>query len=1143
MAGVPQHRKVPAHRHFHRSSENLKMRAKLHPSLCFHREIVMMRKWEEIRKAFFSTLEALSPCPSSSTSFRWNEPKKLWRHAHEALGKWILSQIARITSPSVNMLSDLFFFPTEELLRNGQGSAEHLTSRSGESARRTGGGGDATLPHSEGKSGSGATRAAAASSSLSQITARNNTNSSNGSNALSYDSQLLRDLSLKSSACQNAEHMKQLKEAVEGFQLLKRCTTAAAEVEREMQEGEITPETALVPSLCVRHVDDLSRSNMQHRIKDTIVEITAKWPTTHPISTSGQNSSFTSSSLASSYGGNYAKNNHNNNNHHHRHHHKDSSSDARQAHVHRLLQRLQGCDPDTTPRFTSTSSGCNTSNNNSTNNTSSFSNSNGKSEFMGGRFPVVSIALVTYEKLKRSYELFGEAEDMKLYGYRDTDGIDLQGHIDPILESITEGTGANSRNEKAADVRNGSTAFAASFPHSSAPASSPQQRSQQWMKGKLTPHELFIRRAATVAFRYEGVLATGGVQLCADLTFKDHLTASGYYVVDYCASPMNAYEGKALRSVYAINKHLSPKVRPPPAPSAQQQHEEKEKESSLSPAPPLPRDAIACITHTPPHPLPFSSTSVDTTPGTFSGSERGTNDETGKEALAGKEQVQGTNEENKQYTSFLEGPHVFCSCFLDTDFYFGSLGSATRVPPQEVALAMLGLKEKEMSKMKKKQRKSHKRKASKRYDEEEDFTQSSENLCTVSLPIPPPLLLTYDVPYDEHICELLFLKLERDIRSSKTLQKTTNTDAVTSTIDTSDDSSNADNAARDNNSKSNNNNKGSVSSALVTPSSAPGTRKSSTGNYSIEKKMMRRFFVNGRLSRRGGTGAETSSSCIPPAFPLAVEVVVDYLLVIPLWWRIPLRIDKTVFLPSQPPIVVPVDYASGNIIISPTPSIEGGRYNSTSPSQHASVEEEEEESSRKTICACLADDVHNTEILKKVLKTQEAGKLASEVISSHASMLKEGYQVEYTWPERLALAVGNGITTAPGDVPEYKKLCWNGVFLDEAYEYFCATTNQWLRGVTTTEVIALHSVVSVELEKPWESVQQYGVREAEDEKEEAVHSPTSLISSSALSSSAPLLSSPLRSALSSFYGGPQAMPPAQVFGSYYHRDEDTVTFS
>ncbi|EPY26611.1 hypothetical protein STCU_06168 [Strigomonas culicis] len=153
---------------------------------------------------------------------------------------------------------------------------------------------------------------------------------------------------------------------------------------------------------------------------------------------------------------------------------------------------------------------------------------------------------------------------------------------------------------------------------------------------QLAAEELFLRRAAVVAWRYEGCLATGSLQLCADTSLKQSLHASGYLVLDLCASPINAYMGVPCAGTFASSRHRE--------------------QSSLD---------------------------VE------------------------------------------EQPNYFCSAFYDTDVYFGSLGSVLQLRPLEL------LRSKEVN------------------------------------PAGRSLLLTYDVPYDEDLCEQMFTKLIRDMAEAE----------------------------------------------------------------------------------------------------------------------------------------------------------------------------------------------------------------------------------------------------------------------------------------------------------------------------------------------------------------------------------------
>ncbi|ORC88849.1 uncharacterized protein TM35_000152800 [Trypanosoma theileri] len=157
---------------------------------------------------------------------------------------------------------------------------------------------------------------------------------------------------------------------------------------------------------------------------------------------------------------------------------------------------------------------------------------------------------------------------------------------------------------------------------------------------RLNYETRFTLRAATLALRYEGCLATGSLQLCADTKLKQFLHFAGYHVMDLCASPINAYMGSPKDGSYkSINKNNS--------------SEKHENNSSL---------------------------------------------------------------ENENL------PNHFCSAFFDTDRYFGSLGSAMN------------------------------------FDVAEAYNSSEVN------PEKKPFLLTLDVPYDEDLCERLFLKLINDMK-------------------------------------------------------------------------------------------------------------------------------------------------------------------------------------------------------------------------------------------------------------------------------------------------------------------------------------------------------------------------------------------
>lgn len=349
------------------------------------------------------------------------------------------------------------------------------------------------------------------------------------------------------------------------------------------------------------------------------------------------------------------------------------------------------------------------------------------------KFPVVSIPKAAMEKLQRSYSRFGKEVDEKEYG------------------------NSNSKDE-----------------------------------GKSSSESFFLHRAATVALRYEGSLATGSLQLCADTSFKQHLHAKGYHVMDLCASPINAYCGV-------------------------------------------------------PHESTFSRSSS---------------------SLASSEGE----------PIITESPNYFCSAFVDCDAYFGSLGSALRVSPEEIHALV-----------------------------------NTSPACDQD---PTPLLLTYDVPYDEDLVEHLFLKLEKDLLR-----------------------------ARENKS---------------------------------------------------------------------ANLIIDYVLVLPLWWATPFAVDKTIFMST--------DGATSTTVVP----------------------------------VGLSGELQLSEVREGDRSVAEA---AAKLIASRSAAEHQGYRIPYQWPQRLAATVGRGpqklfpVTSTDQD----GFLCWDAIFFDDSYRYFCTATHQWLRGVTATEVIALHT--------------------------------------------------------------------------------------
>ncbi|KAG8348222.1 Phosphorylated CTD interacting factor 1 WW domain [Trypanosoma vivax] len=281
---------------------------------------------------------------------------------------------------------------------------------------------------------------------------------------------------------------------------------------------------------------------------------------------------------------------------------------------------------------------------------------------------------------------------------------------------------------------------------------------------KLAYEERLTLRAATLALRYEGILATGSLQLCADTELKQYLHASGYHVMDLCASPINAYMG-----------------------------------------------SIPTASH---------STSASTASAT-----------------------------NLSFLDKDDTPNHFCSAFPDTDTYFGSLGSVLEFNPEMV--------------------------------------YSSSTIVTDG----KPLLLTLDVPYDEDLCEQMFLKLVADMERLQTEIK----------------------------------------------------------------------------------AGEQGSNARPRA--------VDYVLVLPLWWDVPMMCEKQLFVSSS------------------------------------------DELSRAT--------------------PEERKAALDSILQKRNSVLREGHTIPYEWPHRLAAAA------------RQEWVCFDGVFVGGAYEYFCTSTNKCLRDVTATEVIGL----------------------------------------------------------------------------------------
>ncbi|KPA79305.1 hypothetical protein ABB37_05768 [Leptomonas pyrrhocoris] len=321
-----------------------------HPALSFHREVLIVQQWTRIRRSFLQALETVAA--DEKGGVQWREPRKLWRHAQEALGKWILSQVARVhlssvehsadatTPPSASSPlaaelheTDIHFFPTAAQLRQAAAHCHRPSS----------------------------------------------------ADLVTYDEQLVRDLSLKSNGTHNAAAVAAIAKLVKEFNLPQRCVEAAAAVEAAMRD--VAPSQALRPRIRRIEAADPHRTAQQQRIAGPIAEVSVQWP---------------------------------------RHWRREQCRDC----------------------------------------------------------PAVSLPWAAMEKLRACYDFFSEENEQAQY-----DG-------------------------------------AAAIEH---PDAARQQR--------------FELRAAAVILRYEGGLATGSLQLCADTRLKQHLHAMGYHVMDLCASPINAYMG------------------------------------------------------------------------------------------------------------------------------------------------------------------------------------------------------------------------------------------------------------------------------------------------------------------------------------------------------------------------------------------------------------------------------------------------------------------------------------------------------------------------------------------------------------------------------------------------------------------------
>ncbi|KAK7197037.1 Phosphorylated CTD interacting factor 1 WW domain containing protein [Novymonas esmeraldas] len=212
-----------------------------HPALAFHREVLIIQQWTSIRRAFLHELESVG----ATGVVQWREPRKLWRHAQEALGKWILSQVARVhlpphrpptagaTSTSTDaaaaaarqLEADIHFFPSADQLRTAMSHADD----------------DGRQPELR-----------------------------------TYDAQLVRDLSIKSNGAHDAAAVAALVQLVEHFGMARRCAAAAEAVVAGM--SGVTPAQALQPRIRRIDADDPQRTPQQQRIDGPVAEVAVQWP-------------------------------------------------------------------------------------------------------------------------------------------------------------------------------------------------------------------------------------------------------------------------------------------------------------------------------------------------------------------------------------------------------------------------------------------------------------------------------------------------------------------------------------------------------------------------------------------------------------------------------------------------------------------------------------------------------------------------------------------------------------------------------------------------------------------------------------------------------------------------------------------------
>lgn len=244
--------------------------------------------------------------------------------------------------------------------------------------------------------------------------------------------------------------------------------------------------------------------------------------------------------------------------------------------------------------------------------------------------------------------------------------------------------------------------------------------------------------------------------------------------------------------------------------------------------------------------------------------------------MLGKPSPTEVIEDGQAPSSHTVVPRRFCSAFWDTDRYFGSMGSALLFNPWKSMQRFL------------------------RQDRADGIA------AHLYVEESAPLLLTLDVPYDEDLCELLFLKLARDC----------------------------------------------VEASSTTASSTDGTHD----------------------DRR-----------------------VEYLLVLPLWWRVPLECTKY--------------YISKSLVGDPQDPTAAQR--------------------------------EVTTVVDTSTATPTEAKRMWDLIDTHDAYRRKGFVISYEWMQALATATKGG------------RAVFDAVFVSDSYQYFCTVANRLITGVTSTEVIGV----------------------------------------------------------------------------------------